>query len=82
MYLQFWMSPDANVYFSLHLNVIKKHNCELKQMKPSLDQVARPLNANLLNMQQSMFKLTMKTQATKAMAKPIDTNLQLQTCCW
>jgi hypothetical protein len=51
MYLQFWMSPDANVYFSLHLNVIKKHNCELKQMKPSLDQVARPLNANLLNMQ-------------------------------
>ncbi len=32
------------------------------------------MNVNFLDMQQSMFKLTMKTQATKSMAKPSNTN--------
>jgi hypothetical protein len=36
MYSQFWMQPNTIFYF-LHINVIKKHYCELKKMKPSID---------------------------------------------
>lgn len=41
-------------------------------MKLSLNQVAKPLNVNILDMQKSMFKFVMKAQAIKAMAKPFD----------
>ncbi len=44
-------------------------------MKPSLDQVVEPLNVNLLDMQQSMFKFTIKAQAIKAMVKLFNMNL-------
>jgi hypothetical protein len=37
VYPQFWMQLDENFYFSLHMSVIKKHDCELKQVKSSLD---------------------------------------------
>jgi len=39
LYPQFWMQPYAKFSFSLHLSIIKKHYCELKWVKPSLDQV-------------------------------------------
>jgi hypothetical protein len=51
VYHQFWMQPNVELSFSLHLCVFKRHYCELKRMKPSLDQVVEPLNDNLLNMQ-------------------------------
>jgi len=41
-------------------------------VKLSLNQVAKPLNVNILDMQKSMFKFVMKTQAIKAMATPFD----------
>jgi hypothetical protein len=44
-------------------------------VKPSLDHIVEPLNVNLLGVQQSMFKLTMKAQAIKARAKPFNMNL-------
>jgi hypothetical protein len=43
-------------------------------VKPSLDNIVEPLNVNLLGVQQSMFKLTMKAQAIKAMANPFNMN--------
>ncbi len=43
-------------------------------MKPSLLQVAKPLDANILDLQMCIFKLTMKSQAPKAMVEPFDTN--------
>jgi hypothetical protein len=30
VYPQLWVQPNARIYFSLHLNVIKRHHCELK----------------------------------------------------
>ncbi len=51
VYHQFWMQPNVELPFSLHLSVIKKHYCQLKRVKPSLDQVVEPLNANILDMQ-------------------------------
>jgi hypothetical protein len=50
VYPQFWMQPYAKFSFSLHFDVIKKHYCELKWVKPSLDQVVEPSNVNILDM--------------------------------
>jgi hypothetical protein len=44
-------------------------------VKPSLLHVVKPLDANFLDLQICIFKLTMKTQAPKVMAEPFDTNL-------
>jgi hypothetical protein len=43
-------------------------------VKLSLLQVAKNLDVNLLDLHMCKFKLTMKMQAPKAMAKPFDTN--------
>ncbi len=51
VYLQFWMQPYAKFSLSLHLSVIKRHCCEFKKVKPSLDHVVEPLIVNLLDMQ-------------------------------
>jgi hypothetical protein len=51
VYPQFWMQPYAKFSLSLHLNVMKRHYCELKKVKLSLDQVVEPLNVNLFDMQ-------------------------------
>jgi hypothetical protein len=50
IYPQFWMQLDVGFSFSLHIDDIKKHYCELKKMKPSLVQVAEPWNVNMLNL--------------------------------
>jgi hypothetical protein len=44
-------------------------------VKPSLLlQLAKPLDVNILDLQMCIFKLTMKSQAPKAMVEPFDTN--------
>jgi hypothetical protein len=60
VYPQFWMQFYVDLSFSLQFNVINKHDCETKKMKPVLDQVIEPLNANILDLQPSMFKFTKK----------------------
>jgi hypothetical protein len=54
--------------------IIKKHYYKAKRVKLSLLQVVKPLDVKLLDLQMCIFKLTMKTQAPKAMAKPSDIN--------
>jgi hypothetical protein len=44
------MQLDVDFSFSLHIDDIKKHYCELKKVKPSLVQVAEPLSANMLDL--------------------------------
>ncbi len=74
MFLQFWMHHDVDSSFSLHLGVIKKHYSEIKIVKPSFLQTTKPSNANILDIQMCMFKLTMKMQTLKAMNELFDTN--------
>jgi hypothetical protein len=38
----FWMQLDADIFFPLHINIIKKQNCQLNKVKPSSDQVVEP----------------------------------------
>jgi len=51
------MQPDVDSTFSLHFGIIKKCYYETKKVKPSLLQVIEPLNANILDLQASIFKL-------------------------
>jgi hypothetical protein len=74
VYPQFWMQPYVDFSFSLHMVIIKKHYYKAKRVKLSLLQVVKPLDVKLLDLQMCIFKLTMKTQAPKAMAKPSDIN--------
>jgi hypothetical protein len=64
----------GDVSFYLHLSIIKKHYCELKNVKISLLEISNPLNVNILDLQMSMFKFIMKMHAPRAMAKPFDVN--------
>jgi hypothetical protein len=68
------MQLDVDLFFSLHMVVIKKHYCETNKVKPSLLHVAKPFDANILDLQMCIFKFTMKIQVPKAMAEPFDTN--------
>jgi hypothetical protein len=58
--------------------IIKKHYCDGHKVKPSLLQVVKPLDANFLDLQMCIFKLTMETQAPKVMDEPFDTNLMIK----
>ncbi len=61
VYPQFWIQPNVNLSFFLHMVVIKKHYCEAKRVKPSLSQVEEPLDVNILDLQTCIFKFNMKT---------------------
>jgi hypothetical protein len=74
VYPEFWIQPDVDLFFSLHMAVIKKHYCETNKVKPSLLHVAEPLDANILDLQMCIFKFTVETQVPKAVAEPFDTN--------
>jgi hypothetical protein len=50
VYPQFWMQPNVDFSFSLHMAIIKKHYCQAKRVKPSLLQVVEPLDANILDL--------------------------------
>jgi hypothetical protein len=54
------MQLYADFFFALHINVIKKHSYQLKKVKPSLDQVVEPWNANLFDLQQLCLNLIYK----------------------
>lgn len=75
VYPQVWMESNVVFSFSLHFDVIKKHYCESKKVRPPLDQIVEAFNVNLLNLQWSIFKLTTKTKAPKATANFFDTDL-------
>ncbi len=74
VYPQLWMQLDVDFSFSLHMFIIKKHYFQAKRVKPSLLQVVKPLDVNILDLQMCIFEFTMKTQAPKAMVEPFDTN--------
>lgn len=61
--------------FSKHLDVIKVAFCHLKNLDSNDVWVLEVLSATSLDIQQSLFKLAMKSNACNAMAKSFDLNL-------
>ncbi len=82
VYPQYWLQVDYETSFPKHLVVIKIVFCSSKTLL--LDGVEtfvlKVLNANDLDSQQGMYKLTMKS--TACMAPPFDTNPLTIMWCW
>jgi hypothetical protein len=79
MYPQFYMQLDVDYAFSFHFAIIKKHYCEIKEVRPSLLHVKKYYKCQYkLDLQASTFKLTMKSQAPKVMSEPCDNNLVIK----
>ncbi len=74
------MQPNAEASFAKHLCVIKEAYCHPKKVDNSDVWVLAVLLVVALDIEQSMFKLSMKSNAVDAMAKPNDVNLV--SCPW
>ncbi len=79
-HVKFWMHPNVDSLFFLHLGIIQKHQCQPNSAKHSLLEISKFLDVAILDLQMSMFKFTMKTQAHKAMVEPFDVNLMTRLC--
>jgi hypothetical protein len=58
-----------------HLFIIKQHYCISQKLGVNGKYVFEALLRKILDLQTFLFELTMKSQASKAMAKPRDENL-------
>lgn len=74
IYPQYWLQLDCESTFAIHLSVIKQHYYTPKQLDASNSWVYESLSRDTLDIQSSLFKMTMKTQASKVMEKPKDKN--------
>lgn len=74
IYLQYWLQPDGESTFAIHLNVITQHYCSPKQLDASSSWVYESLSKETLDLKFSLSKMTLKTQASKAMEEPKDDN--------
>jgi hypothetical protein len=59
-----------NFIFANYLSLIKQHYYTPKKIGASINWVSKSLLRVILDLQTFFFKLTMKNQASKAMAKP------------
>jgi hypothetical protein len=75
VYPQYWLQIDEEASFAKHLLVIKITYCHSKKMGNYDVWVPRMLLVVALDIEQYMFKLSMKSHAIDAMAKPNDVNL-------
>jgi hypothetical protein len=73
---QYWRSPDCNTLFHVHMQVIKKWYCDIKEInfgegsEKVMMQVAQPLDFYKLYLQTSLFKLNMKSNVEKMLGPP------------
>ncbi len=76
VYPQYWLQAYCETTFSKHLVIIKTTFCSSKtHLLDGVETfVLEVLNANDLDSQQGMFKLTMKSNVAACMALPFDTN--------
>jgi len=74
IYPQYWLQLDCESTFVNHLSLIKQHY--YISQKPSVESkwVFNAFSREILDLQTSFFKLTMKNQASKAMAEFRDEN--------
>jgi hypothetical protein len=77
---QFWLQANCDALFPLHLKTLKAHFYELRSVISGSEkdgvstQVSEPLDAQTLDLQTSLFKLMMKSNAKSAIEEPHDMN--------
>jgi hypothetical protein len=74
VYPQYWLQFDVEYFFWKHLDVIKENFCHPKKLGSNDICGLEVLLATSLVIQQSLFKLAMKSNACAAMTKPLDVN--------
>jgi hypothetical protein len=87
---QYWRSPDCDTLFPMHMQVIKKWYCDMREIsfgegsEKVTTQVAQLLDSYKLDLQSSLFKLTMKSNAEKMLIKTLSRsygrNLDVTAC--
>jgi hypothetical protein len=81
---QFLLQANCDALFPLHLKTLKAHFCELRSVISGSEkdgvstQVFEPLDARTLDLQTSLFKLTIKSNAKSAMEEPHETPISLK----
>jgi hypothetical protein len=81
VFFQYWRSPNCDILFFVHMQVIKKWYCDMKEisfregLEKVTTQVAQPLDSYKFDLQTSLFKLTMKSNTEKMLGPPYDQNL-------
>lgn len=77
---QFWLQPNAEELFPLHMKSLREHFCVPQsthsgsENEPLTVSFEPMLDARLLGMQTSLFKITMRSNSASAMAEPFDKN--------
>jgi hypothetical protein len=74
VYPQYWLQPNCEVSFSKHIHVIKTTFCSRFWRDGEEIFMYKVLNANDLDNQQNMLKLTMKSNLAACMVPPFDIN--------
>jgi hypothetical protein len=74
IYPQYWLQPNHESTFVDHLSIIKRHYYISQKLGVDRRWVSKALSKEILDLQTSLFKLTMKSQASKAMVEPRDEN--------
>jgi hypothetical protein len=77
---QYWLQDTCDDLFPVHLQVLKDWFCGMRSVvvgsgeERQVKQIVGPLDAHQLYLQLCLFKLTMKSHATKAMEQPHTVN--------
>jgi len=80
VYIHYWLLDDYDESFNTHLNVLKAFFCTPKKTGVAEHVVLEVLCASTLDVQKSMFKITMKSNA-KATLGPLNTINPLTKMC-
>jgi len=74
VYLQYWLKSTCESSFPTHMDVLKKFYYQFKKLGSSQTWIPLDLNANILDLQTSFFKLTLMSNVQWAMDQPMDLN--------
>ncbi len=71
---QYWMMADCEEFLKQHISVIKAQYCYAKRIGPDQTWVPKVLSSMSLDLQMSVFKLTIKNNVASAMGPPYTMN--------
>jgi hypothetical protein len=74
-YPQYWLDHDDGKIFEQHFMLIKNHYCYETKLQANFVMFPSILSLEAMNLQQNIFKCTMKANAFIAMEPPFHVNL-------
>jgi len=81
IYPQYWLQPNCESTFVNHLSLIKQHYYISQNLGVDNNWVFEAIPSEILDLQISLFKLTMKSHVSKAMVERKDENPMIRLWC-